>query len=185
MNRSLVFLAVSFLAVPALAQETAPPPPQPTAEHKILAADVGTWDATIKAYTGGPGSEPMISKGSETNEVVLGGLWVQSRFEGSFAGAKFEGRGQFGYDIDKKKYVGTWVDSMSSSLSILEGTYDDKTKTITYVGDGYSPELKAKFVQKMVTTTKPDGSRVFNLYMKFEGQKDEMKIMEITYTKRK
>ncbi len=50
----------------------------------------------------GPGSEPRVSKGSEINEVVPGGLWVVSRFEGSFGPVKREGRGRYGYDPAKK-----------------------------------------------------------------------------------
>jgi hypothetical protein len=183
MKWTLSFLAAMFLTTPVLAQEPQPIPVTP--EHQILAADVGVWDATIKTFMGGPGSEPMVSKGVETNEVMTGGLWVLSRFEGSFRPAKFEGRGQFGYDPVKKKYVGTWLDSMSPTFSVLEGAYDAKTKTMTYVGDGYDAEHKAKYSQKMVTTTKADGSRVFTLSMKFEGQPAEAKFMEITYTKRK
>jgi hypothetical protein len=182
-NRVLSCLAALFLGTSAMAQE--PPPIQkPLPEHKILAADVGTWDATIKTYMGGPNAEPSVSKGTEVNEVLSGGLWVLSKFEGDFGGMKFEGRGQFGFDPVKKKYTGTWIDSTSTILSVLEGEYDAKTKTMTYVGDGYDPGQKAKFTQKMVTTLKDDGTRVFTLYMKFEGQPAEAKFMEITYTKR-
>ena len=182
-KRSLACLCLAwFLATSAMAQES---PAKPLPEHKILASDEGTWDATIRMYAGGPDAEPSVSKGSEVNEVLPGGLWVLSKFEGEFGGMKFHGRGQFGFDPVKKKYVGTWLDSMSTILSVLEGDYDAKTKTMTYVGDGYDPEHKAKFSQKMVTTMKHDGTRVFTLYMKFEGQPEEAKFMEITYTKRK
>jgi Protein of unknown function (DUF1579) len=184
-TRSLACLCLAwFLASFAMAQEP-PPAAKALPEHKILAADEGAWDATIKTYMGGPNAEPSVSKGSEVNEVLSGGLWVLSKFEGDFGGMKFQGRGQFGYDPVKKKYVGTWIDSISTVLSVLEGDYDAKTKTMTYVGDGYDPEHKAKFSQKMVTTMKDDGTRVFTLYMKFEGQSAEAKFMEITYTKRK
>lgn len=180
---SLAFACLSAwsLASTATAQEIQ----QPLPEHKTLAADEGTWDATIKMYTAGPDAEPAVSKGSEVNEVLPGGLWVISRFEGEFAGAKFFGRGQFGYDPVKKKYVGTWLDSMSTALSVLEGEYDAETKTMTFTGDGFDPVQKVKFSQKMVTKSKDDGTRVFTLYMKFEGQPAEAKFMEITYTKRK
>lgn len=181
---ALAYLAAWSLASAATAQE--PPPLQkPLPEHKILAADEGTWDATIKTFEGGPDAQPSVSKGSEVNEVMPGGLWVLSKFEGDFGGMKFHGRGQFGYDPVKKKYVGTWIDSLSTTLSVLEGEYDAKTRTMTFVGDGYDPTQKAKFTQKMVTTTKDDGTRVFTLYMKYAGQPAEAKFMEITYTKRK
>ena len=181
---ALACLATWSLASTATAQES-PPVQKPLPEHKILAADEGTWDATIRMYAGGPDAEPAVSKGSEVNEVLPGGLWVLSKFEGDFGGMKFHGRGQFGYDPVKKKYVGTWLDSISTVLSVLEGEYDAKTKTMTFVGEGFDPGQKAKFTQKMVTTTKDDDSRVFTLYMKYEGQPAEVKFMEIAYTKRK
>jgi hypothetical protein len=176
---SLCFV-ISSLSASAMAQ----PGPKPMDEHKVLTQSEGTWDATIKSYMGGPDAEPMVSKGAEVNTVMTGGLWLVSKFDGDFGGMKFEGRGQFGYDPMKKKYVGTWIDSLSPNLSVLEGSYDAKTKTMTYVGDGIAPE-GMKYTQKMVTTTKDDGSRVFTLYMKIGDAKDEAKFMEITYHKRK
>ena len=170
-----------LLGTSGVAQEL----PKPTEAHKILATEEGTWDATVKAYVGGPNAEPSVSKGVETNEMMPGGMWLVSKFDGEFGGNKFQGRGQFGFDPLKKKYVGTWVDSMSPTLSVLEGTYDAKTKTMSYVGDGVDVSTKAKYTQRMVTTTKDDGSRVFSLFMKYEGRGDEVKFMEITYTKRK
>jgi hypothetical protein len=186
MKWTLSILAALFLVVPslALAQE-GPPVVEPLPEHKILASDAGAWDASIKSWMAGPGSEPMLSKGTETNEVMTGGLWILSKFETSFGPAKFEGHGLFGYDPVKKKYVGTWVDSMSPTLSVLEGSYDARSKTITYTGEGFDPEHKAKYKQRMVTTTQADGSRVFSLYIKFEGEPAEAKTMEITYTRKK
>jgi hypothetical protein len=175
-----VCVVASILSASAMAQ----PGAKPTAEHRILAEEEGTWDATIKSFTAGPDAEPMISKGTEVNTVMTGGLWVLSRFDGDFGGMKFEGRGQFGYDPVKKKYVGTWIDSLSPNLSVLEGSYDPKTRTMTYAGDGTSAE-GIKYSQKMVTTTKDDGSRVFTLYMKVGEAKDEVKFMEVTYQKRK
>jgi uncharacterized protein DUF1579 len=184
-----VAVAVAVLGTSASstsrAQEGGPPVSKPTAEHKILASEEGTWDASVKTFMSGPDAEPMVSKGVEVNTMMPGGLWMLSKFQGEFGGMPFEGRGQFGYDPLKKKYVGTWIDSTSTILSVLEGEYDAKTKTMTYVGDGYDPGQKAKFTQKMVTTTKGDGTRVFTLYMKYAGQPAEAKFMEITYTKKK
>lgn len=180
-----VAMVLGFASM-AAAQEGAPGVPKPTAEHKVLAADAGTWDAVIKTYMGGPDAEPMTSKGTEVNTMMVGGLWSISEFKGDFGGMPFEGRGQFGYDPLKKMYVGTWVDSMTPNLSVLEGSYDAKTKTMTFVGDGVDVQTKAKYTQKMVTTMKDDGTRVFTLYMKMAATGDkEVKFMEITYTRKK
>jgi hypothetical protein len=177
-------LAASLVAVDslAIAQDM---PAKPTAEHKIVTAEEGTWDATVKSYKA-PDSEPSVSKGVEVNTVVTGGLWLSSVFKGDFEGMAFEGHGQYGYDPIKKKYVGTWIDSFSPSLTVLEGSYDPDTKTMTYTGDGVWPIDNSKLTQKMVTTTKSDGSRVFTLYMTGTptGGK-EAKVMQVEYTKRK
>ncbi len=186
MSRLCVVAALLGTSATARSQEGGPPVPKPTAEHKILADDEGTWDASIRSFMAGPDAEPTVSKGVEINTVVPGGLWLLSKFRGDFGGTSFEGHGQFGYDPTKKKYVGSWIDTMSPSLSLLEGTYDAKTRTMTFVGDGVDPATKAKYTQKMVTTAKDDGTRVFTLYMKFGGAGgDEVKFMEVTYTKRK
>ncbi|QEH31985.1 hypothetical protein OJF2_04520 [Aquisphaera giovannonii] len=177
-------VVASALATAARAED--PPIPRPTAEHKILAAEEGTWDATIKSFEAGPESAPTVSKGVEVNTVMAGGLWVASSFKGDFGGMTFEGRGQYGYDPYKKKYVGTWVDSMSPSLIVLEGTYDAATKTLSYAGDGVCPIDNSKLGMRMVTVAKEDGRRVFTLYATGTptGGK-EAKMMEIEYTKRK
>ena len=185
--RLCVAAAVLGASASGMAQEgDGPPIPKPTAEHKILAADEGTWDATIKSFLAGPDAEPTVSKGVEVNTVMPGGLWVLSTFRGDIGGMAFEGHGQFGYDPLKKKYVGSWIDSMSPSLSVLEGTYDAQTRTMTLEGDGVDPSTKTEYTQRMVTTLKDDDTRVFTLYMKFDGAgDDEIKFMEVTYTKRK
>lgn len=163
-----------------------PPTPKPTAEHKIVTADEGTWDATIKSYMNGPDAPPSVSKGTEVNTVMAGGLWLLSKFQGDFGGIPFEGHGQFGYDTVKKAYVGTWIDSMTPTLSILEGSYDPKTRTMTFVGEGVDPMSKSKFTQKMVTVTNEDGTRAFTLYIKAKETGDkEAKMLEISYKKRK
>lgn len=171
----------------AAAQEGGGPPiPRPTAEHKVLTADAGDWDAEIKSFMGGPDADPMTSKGTEVNKVMTGGLWLLSEFKGDFGGVPFEGRGQFGFDPIKKKYVGTWIDSMSPSLAVLEGSYDARTKTMTFEGEGVDPATRSKYTQKMVTTLKDDGTRVFTLFMKSpETGGQEVKFMEVTYTRKK
>jgi hypothetical protein len=100
-------LGLFGLASVSIAQES--PVPKPAPEHERLARDVGTWDATIKNWMQGPGSEPSVSKGVEVAKMMPGGFWVLSEFRSEFGDTAYYGQGQTGYDPVKKKYIGTWA----------------------------------------------------------------------------
>jgi Protein of unknown function (DUF1579) len=131
--------------------------PKPGPEHEMLGKLVGTWDATMSIA----GTE---TKGTMVYKSELGGLFVSSTFEGDFGGAKFLGKGLDGYDTNKKKFVGTWADSMMTSIMALEGTYDKEKKTMTMSGEAPGPDGKLSKM-KMVTEMKDDDNMVFTAYM--------------------
>jgi hypothetical protein len=158
--------------------------PKPSPEHKLLAKDVGVWDATIKMYMGGPDAPPSESKGVETSTLMKGGLWLVSSFTGEFAGQPFEGTGVTGFDPKKKKYVGTWADSMTPELSLMEGAYDEKTKTMTMTGDGTGEDGKTMSMQ-YITEHVDDNTRIFTINMKGDATGGKWtKMMEIRYKRR-
>jgi hypothetical protein len=147
-----VALAAAVAAPTVLAQQS----PKPGPEHEVLKKMEGTWDATMKF--GG-----MESKGVMTYKMDLGGLWLVSSFEGTFAGAKFSGKGLDTYDARKKKYVGVWADSMTTTPLILEGSYDPAKKTMTMVGDGVGEDGKVE--KWKAVTTMPDSDTIhFGMY---------------------
>ncbi len=161
-----------------------PPVPKPTAEHERLAKDVGTWDATIKSWMQGPDSEPLVSQGVEVVKLMPGGLWTHSEFDGKFGDQEFHGCGQSGYNARKGKYVGTWVDSMSTEIMMMEGEYDPATHTVTFYAKGTDPSGKP-YESKLTSKHDGDDTRVFTMAMKSDETKGEyMKIMEITYKRR-
>jgi Protein of unknown function (DUF1579) len=158
--------------------------PQPTPEHERMARNVGAWDATIKSWMQGPDSEPMVSKGVETIKLMPGGLWSLSEFHGKFGDADFHGAGQTGYDPAKKKYIGTWVDSMETSIMMMEGDFDPQTKTLTMYSKGTGPN-GTPYDAKTVEVHKDGEHRVFTMFMKSDETKGEyVKVMEISYVKR-
>ena len=170
-------LVSAILSSAALAQEPAKPGP----EHAILAEMEGTWDAVMH-MPGAPKDAPA-SKGTHVYKMECGGLWLTSKFEGDFGGMKFEGRGIDGYDPAKKKYTGVWVDSMSSTPLLLEGTRDEKTKVLTMTGDHPGPDGKLAKV-KTKSSFKDKDHHTFTMYMVGEGGKDE-EMMTIEYTRKK
>jgi hypothetical protein len=158
-----------------------PPVPKPTPEHGRLAKEVGTWDATVKSWMRGPDSEPTESKGVEVVKLMPGGLWAQSEFDGKFGDLEFHGCGQTGYDTKKGKYVGTWVDTLSTELMVMEGGYDTASHTLTMYTKGAGPSGKA-YDMKMTSKYEGDDTRVFTMLAKSDETKGEyIKMMGITY----
>jgi hypothetical protein len=149
----------------------------------MLAKDAGTWDATIKSWSA-PDSQPAVSQGVEVGKLMPGGLWLQTEFDGKFGDVEFHGCGQSGYDAKKKKYVGTWVDSMSTEIMMMEGDYDEATRTVTMYSKGHEPSGK-EYDAKMTTKHEDDDTRVFTMSMKSDETKGEyFKMLEITYKRR-
>jgi hypothetical protein len=179
MKHSTLVLALFALAAPAVAQE-GPPLPKPGPEHEVLKNDVGTWDATVE-ITPAPGAPPMVSKGVETS-TLLGGLWLVTDFKSDMMGQPFMGHGTTGWDSGKKKYVGTWVDTMSSGISLSESTWDPATKTMTGWMEG--PDMMGRIVKtKAVSEWKDADTRVFTLYTPGPDGK-EVAGFKITYKRR-
>ena len=88
--------------------------------HKKLDNMVGAWDVKVKSWMQ-PGAPPMESTGTAMNAWVLGGRWMEEKFTGSFMGMPFQGIGYTGYDNIKKRYVGTWMDNMSTAVMVSTG----------------------------------------------------------------
>jgi len=153
----------------------------PTPAHEVLKNDVGTWDADVSVWPN-PGAEPMKSQAVETNEM-LGNFWIVSRFQGTMMDQPFSGVGTVGYDPAEKKYVGTWVDSMSPSLFTMKGDYDAATKTMTMEGESRDP-VNGKMVRsRNIGRYLDQNTRMFEMQM--EGADGQFqKVMEIHYKRR-
>jgi hypothetical protein len=85
-----------------------------------------------------PGQPPIKCKGTESVRK-LGGFWVVAEGSGEFMGTKTASVMTLGYDAAKKKYVGTWVDSMQNHMWKYEGTVDDSGKVLTLETEGPNP----------------------------------------------
>jgi GH18 family chitinase len=148
-----LFLAAGTLAVAALVPaRSTQEMPQPGEQHRQLLANVGTWEGTMVMHM--PGMPETPSNVKETIEGV-GEFWAQSHFEGDFMGMAFHGRGCEGFDPAKNKYIGTWFDSTSPVLTVMEGEHDKATNSIVWRWEG--PDMTGNVVpHRMVKTTDGD-----------------------------
>lgn len=158
--------------------QMAPPGP----EIDLLKKDVGEWTVEIKSWSD-PNADPMVTKGKETTRM-FGGYWIVSNFDGNMMGMDFKGHGTYGYDINKKKYVGTWIDSLGPFMMQTAGDYNKETKTLTMAGDSPGPDGTTMFTYTMSSVYKDDG-RVMTMHMQPKGSGDDqkMKLFVMTYKK--
>lgn len=132
--------------------------PKPTREHEWLRKFVGEWEAEVE-MTMDPGQPPMKSKGSNRDRM-LGGFWMIS--EGGNPEMAYNFLLTLGYDPQKKKYIGTWADSMTSYLWHYEGTVNAAGNILTLETKGPAPMAPDKLSTfQEVTEFKSDDLRVF------------------------
>ena len=171
---TIVTAMLVLVTAPRLAGQ-GPPQPKPGPEHEYFKQFEGVWDATIH-------EKDSTSKGTMTWKVGLGGLWLLDHFKADLGGATFEGHGATSYDPAKKKYVGVWIDSMSTSPMTFEGTYDKAAKTMKTVGEGPGPDGK-NMKMTMITRQLDADNLVFTMNAPGPDGKD-FEMMKISYKRR-
>jgi len=153
----------------------------PGPHHKAFEKRVGEWDAVIKLWAGGPGSEPMESQGKCTYELVLDGRFLKQQMEGTIMGMPFVGMGVSGFDKTSGKHTSYWIDSMGTQSVYSEGECSDNCMIESYHFTTTDPVMKTESEVRMVVNTKDANNHVFEWYMKI-GE-EYVKTMEIVYTR--
>ncbi|MBI5709785.1 MAG: DUF1579 domain-containing protein [Candidatus Eisenbacteria bacterium] len=150
----------------------------PGPAHATLKAMEGKWKAVVKSWNG-PG-EPSVSEGTAENRMILGGRYLEERFQSTMMQMPFEGYGLTGYDNASHRYQSLWVDNMSTSMMTSAGAMDDAGKTLTMTATAPGPDGKPMDM-RMVNKIVDENTHVFSMYGIMGGQ--EQLMMEITYTR--
>ena len=153
----------------------------PGAPHKLLAGRVGTWDAKTRNWLT-PAGPPVESTGTSERKMILGGRFLREDFKGEMFGNPFTGIGMMGYDNHLKKYVMSWMDSMSTSLHTFEGMASPDGKTIVMEGRFDNP-MRGPGTWHGTTRIVDDNTEVFEMRATYERGGEER--FEITYTRRR
>ena len=177
---ALAVLALAATFSPARAQDMTPP--KPGKEHELLKQFEGEWECTSKFAM--PGQAPMESKSKRPPGLIAGGLFVVYDIEGEMMGAKFTAHGTLGYDTQKKKYTGCWMDSMATGIYMVEGTYDEKAKALTETMEGTDPATGQPMKMKMVHEIKDRDNRLLKLFVNGPDGK-EFQMGTIEYKRKK
>jgi hypothetical protein len=163
-----------------LAQDAKPPQAVPSDEHVFLHQFVGEWrtEGKMKDASG----KEAETLGLEYDRMVLGDFWLFFVYNSQMNGKPFVGHGMIGYDPSRKKYIGTWVDSMSPYMATFEGTVDPKTRALTLETSGTDPATEKECKGRMVYQFQDAEHRSLQSFKLDESGAPKM-MFELHYTK--
>ena len=177
----IVSLSCGVAAAGSTSLATGQEMPKPQKEHEWLQQIVGEWD-TEAEITFEPGKPPAKNKGTESVRAI-GGHWILSETKGEMiSGMAFTGILSLGYSAEKKRYIGTWIDSVGSHLWTYTGTVDASGKVLTLETEGPTPDGKTgKF--REVLTIKDKDHKSFSSSAEKDGQ--WVTFLKVEYTRKK
>jgi hypothetical protein len=180
MKNAAVAAFLAAMIAGAVAQD-APQFPKPQKEHEWLQQLVGEWDTESEIIVE-PGKPPMKAKGSASARS-LGGFWIVSEHKGDAFGTPFTGILTLGYDAPKKKYLGTWIDSIMPTLWTYEGSVDAAGKILTLESEGPGPEPGKLMKFRESIEIKDKDHKVFTSACEKDGK--WLVHLTINYTRKK
>ncbi len=192
-------LAVGFMVRAGWSEEKTPAPPAgmdaammaemmkamaPGPQHAALKKMVGKFTAEVSMKMTADGPD-ITSKGTETNEMILGDRYLKSDYTGDMMGQVFHGLNIVGYDNQKKKYVSIWLDDMSTGPMLAEGTSAADGKASNYAGEMICPANGQMMAFRQIVTITDDDHYQFEMFSKDpkEPAGKEFRGMIIKYTR--
>ena len=155
----------------------------PAAPHQMMASWNGTWTGEVSLWMD-PSAPPMKSTMTAENKMVMGGRYQQAINQGTFMNEPFEGMSTLAYDNHKKHFISTWVDNMGTGIMVLEGPWDEASKTMTLKGKMVDPASTRDMEVKETFRIVDNDHQVMEMYHVGPDGK-EVKTMEIKYTRKK
>ncbi|MFG0241977.1 MAG: DUF1579 family protein [Phycisphaerales bacterium JB054] len=154
-----------------------------TEAHERFKPFAGTFHAKVTMWMG-PG-DPMVSTGTMTNTLDLGGRFLHQVYKGDATDGpfpNFEGRGYWGYNTVDNRYEGLWIDNACTFFQTEHGQVDSSGKVWTMLGSMTNPETGKPMQKRSTITLHNDNSH--EMEMSFEAAPGEWhKAMHITYAR--
>ena len=149
--------------------------------HQMLADAVGEWD-TKATYWMAPGTDPVVSEGTTTVEMMLGGRYQKATTQSEMMGMPFEGISITAYDNATKEFNNMWIDNMGTGMMTCKGKYDEDSKKVVLKGTFVDPMSgnEEPFMETFKVVDK--NHHTFEMFTYPGGQ--EFKSMVVEYTRK-
>jgi hypothetical protein len=99
-----------------------------TREHEWLKQLVGDWTYTVECVDV-PDVPPQTHQGRETVRM-FGDVWMRGESRMEMDGGAVDSVITLGYDTAKKKFVGSWISTVMTSMFRYEGELDASGKVL-------------------------------------------------------
>jgi hypothetical protein len=170
----LIALAAATLAGSAMGQEMSPEQQAammkamtPGEHHKHLSRMEGKFEYTSKMWMA-PGTQPIESKGTSEQKMIMGGRYLQDMVSGDAMGMPFEGMGLTGYDKLSGEYTFAWIDNMGTGIMRGSGSCSKGGTVFTLEGSVRAPGVEEPLPFKQVVTLVDDDHHKMEWYMPSE-----------------
>jgi hypothetical protein len=153
----------------------------PSDIHKGMAMEAGEWKAMITQWMD-PSQPPVKTEGTVKYEMILGGRYLQAKYNSTVMGMPMEGLNIIGYDNAKKLFHAYWIDNLGTGAMYGEGPIDEMTKTITIKGKVFDPMSKTDMDFRETFKMVDENHRLMELFMTVNGQ--EMKSLQVEFERK-
>jgi hypothetical protein len=153
----------------------------PSASHKMMAEDVGTWNCDMTFWME-PGGKPEKATSTADIKMILGGRYQESNYKGMMMGAPFEGKATLAYNNASEEFTTTFIDNMGTGMMVAMGKYDEGSKSMELKGDMVNFMNGKKTPYREVYTIVDANTRKMEMFDTKNGQ--EYKSMEIMMTRK-
>jgi len=182
----LLFAAACSYCLPATAQTNEEMQAMtaymtPGSIHQAMAKSAGQWTGKMTFWMK-PGAPPTNAVVDTKQEMILGGRYLRSVNTSNMMGMPFEGIGITAYDNAKKIFISNWIDNMGTGITTLEGVWDDKNRSITFLGKTVDPMTGKDAPMKQVVKFTDDNNQTIEMYQQADGK--EYKSMEIVFVRK-
>lgn len=154
----------------------------PGEAHAKLEPLVGKWTTSNKFWTA-PNTEPQLATGTSTHRWIMGGRYVEQAYEGEWMGMHFEGLGITGYDNVQERYVGTWLDNMSTGMMPSVGDANEAGTVFTFHADSWDPISGKPVHFREIIRIENENRHVMEMHATDIATGTEFKMMEIVYSR--
>lgn len=158
---------------------------RPAPQHDLLKPFVGSFRAEVRMWMA-PG-DPMVSGGTMTNTLELGGLFLRQHYTGDDQPGPvpaFEGRGYWGFNKTTGLFEGFWIDTASSVMQHETGNVDGSGRVWTMVGEFTDPGSGKPMRKKSVIRLTDENHHSMEMFMPGPDGR-EVRTMEILYSRQK